>query len=70
MKKFLKRYSEIAETLKVTCAWCGKDMGTKGGDTSKYKSHEKTSHSICKPCKDDMMSQIDGDKKKSKKDKK
>ena len=37
--------------IKVKCAWCGLDMGTKECDKND-KSNGKTSHSICDECLD------------------
>ena len=36
--------ADVQGTMHITCAWCGKDMGTKPGP------HGKTSHSMCPAC--------------------
>ena len=36
--------------MKIICAWCGKDMGSKEGN-----GIEGTSHSICDRCADKLV---------------
>ena len=43
--------AERKTTLKIQCAWCGKDMGEKDGE-----GIEGTSHSICQDCLDKFLS--------------
>lgn len=42
--------------LYVVCAWCGKLLCTKEGGT---ESENNISHSICKPCKQKALAEID-----------
>lgn len=44
--------AERRTTLKIQCAWCGKDMGEKDGE-----GVEGTSHSICQHCLSRFLSQ-------------
>lgn len=37
----------MTTAMKVKCAWCGKDIGTKDG-----KGQTGTTHGICKECLD------------------
>ena len=39
--------------LRVICAWCGKDLGTKDGEGT-----SGISHGICKECADRMLARI------------
>jgi hypothetical protein len=40
----------------VVCAWCGILLGTKESET---EDENNISHSICQPCKDKAMAEID-----------
>lgn len=46
------------EEMKTTCAWCGKDMGTKAGKGLPGKSND----SICDDCKRKYFGDTEGDK--------
>ena len=39
--------------IKIICAWCGKDLGTKEGETE-----SPVSHSICEECVQAEMEKI------------
>ena len=46
----------MTTVLKIVCAWCGKDMGSKDGE-----GQEGITHSICPDCKKEYF----GNNKKS-----
>ena len=47
-------FQEVTMTIQIVCAWCGKSMGTKQGDTNL-----PVSHSICPDCAEKTRSEMD-----------